>query len=182
MLAVPKVAIEGFYGTVREIMNIKDKKKKKKGNANSDGKESISEASTASQEEEEGSSDDDMLIVDDSKESGTSSRKALFFKYTSHYVMALILIVGMFAVITSVTYVDCLQLIQTGHRADLSLRIRYKLIRMGYEVHYLVVDDKATYPKIKDVKTHLEEDLEEFNEIQEALLNGNPEFGINYGT
>jgi hypothetical protein len=186
LLAVPKVSIEGFYSTIREIMNIKDKKKKNK-KTGQDGKESIAESTESSQkdaasssadEEGEDSSDDDMLLVDDSNEAGTSSRRALFWKNTARYIVALLLIVIMFTIITTVTYTNCLLLIDRGIRTDLGLRIRFKLYRVGYDVHYLVVDDQKTYPDINWVKKQLAYDTKKFRQIQQAILNGDPEFGI----
>lgn len=149
-------------------MNIKDKKKTEKVDDIQD-------------ESDSGSDDDEMLIIDDGRDAGAASRDSLYWRYALQYILALLVIIGSLAIYTSVTYTNCLSLIQWGIRTDLSLRIRYVLWRLAYGTHMLVENDVYTYPDVEMVRTQLMKDLDSYNIIQLALLFGNPSMGLDKG-
>jgi hypothetical protein len=207
LMAVPKTAIENSYGTIRLVMNIQDKKKRAKKTekavekeirqsqsdvasvhsdvsenqkgATDDDKSSQAGSDMSNNEDDESDSENDMEFMEDN-EATTSSTAKLFIRYTARYVTALFLIIGIFTTVTSITYVNSLELIQNGIRADLGMRIAYKALRLGFTSRLLVINDKATYPDIMLVHKKLKKDLKVYTKIQQALLYGDHDFGLEF--
>lgn len=175
-MAVPKVSVESYYGKLKQVMNITEKKKRKQKVS---GDQEVEEKQEAVETEDD--DDDDFLIVDDTISTSSASRKYLFWKFTGQYSFALVFIVGLFSLMTVITYFNCLTLIQWGIRSDLSLRIRFVLWRLAYDVHMLAENDVATYADINSLKDNLVKDLALYNDIQLALLFGNPKLGLDVG-
>lgn len=165
---------------VRQIMGMDDKKKRMKQKLQ--GKlDNIELGDKEKSKVDDDDSDEDFILIDDSSDTFSSSRGLLYIKYTFQYSFSLILIVALLAIMTVSSYLNCMTLVQWGIRTDLSLRIRFVLWRLAYDSHMMAENDLTTYSDIGTLKSQLFTDLDLYNNIQLALLFGNPSLGLDQG-
>ena len=150
-------------------MNMKDKTR---------GTSERKDKKAKTEEDDSSSDDEDMVILDDLSDVKTKSRQALYWKYTVQYMTALLMIVALFAIMTLVTYGNCLELIQSGIRVEVSLRISHILWRLAYSARMIALNDISTYPSIDVLLPRIRQDMDTHYNLTLALIHGDSYHGL----
>ena len=60
------------------------------------------------------------------------------------------------------------------------MRVRFKLLRVGYDAQMLATNDLVTYPDVYALKKKLAYDIKIYKQIAQALVFGSHEFGVHF--
>ncbi|KAI9204734.1 uncharacterized protein BJ171DRAFT_599135 [Polychytrium aggregatum] len=167
VLTIPKANMEYCYSKALEMKNMR--------NACS----SEHEVDQLSDEELSGDDADDKGNESSSKV--TEARRVVYIKLTCLYAASLVLTFIALTIYVVVTALGSMSVREAGNRVNVGMAIRYISYRVAFFVNELQLNDFYLYPRQSILQGYIQNDLATFNQMQFALLFGDPNLGISQG-